>query len=81
MISRVTTGRPLSHDRSVQLNLPTPARALAIVAHPDDAEFQCGATFAKWADQGCIINHLVCTVGAKGTWDPHADTRALVATR
>jgi len=71
----------LSNDPSVQLNLPTPARALAIVAHPDDAEFQCGATFAKWAAQGCVINHLVCTDGAKGTWDPHADTRALVATR
>jgi LmbE family N-acetylglucosaminyl deacetylase len=54
---------------------------LAIVAHPDDAEFQCGATFAKWAAQGCVVNHLVCTDGAKGTWDPHADTRALVATR
>jgi len=27
------------------------------------------------------VNHLVCTDGAKGTWDPHADTRALVATR
>jgi LmbE family N-acetylglucosaminyl deacetylase len=71
----------LSHDRPVQLNLRTPARALAIVAHPDDAEFQCGATFAKWAAQGCVINHLVCTDGAKGTWDPQADTRALVATR
>ena len=65
----------------MQLNLPTPARALAIVAHPDDAEFQCGATFAKWAAQGCVINHLVCTDGSKGTWDPHADTRSLVATR
>jgi LmbE family N-acetylglucosaminyl deacetylase len=54
---------------------------LAIVAHPDDAEFQCGATFAKWAAQGCVVNHLVCTDGAKGTWDPRADTRALVATR
>ena len=71
----------MSHDHCVQINLPTPARALAIVAHPDDAEFQCGATFAKWAAHGCVINHLVCTDGAKGTWDPHADTRALVATR
>ena len=65
----------------MQLDLATPSRALAIVAHPDDAEFQCGATFAKWATRGCVINHLVCTDGSKGTWDPHADTKALIATR
>lgn len=65
----------------MRVDLPTPSRALAIVAHPDDAEFQCGATFAKWAAQGCVINHLICTDGAKGTWDADADTTALVATR
>lgn len=65
----------------MRLDLPTPARALAIVAHPDDAEFQCGATFAKWSAAGCVVNHLVCTDGSKGTWDPNADIDALVATR
>ena len=48
-------------------DLPTPKRALVIVAHPDDAEFQCGGTLAKWAAAGCVINHLVLTDGAKGT--------------
>jgi LmbE family N-acetylglucosaminyl deacetylase len=62
-------------------NLATPASALAIAAHPDDVEFQCGATLAKWAAEGCVVHHLVLTDGAKGTWDPHADTAALVATR
>src|ERR1051326_7297903 len=42
-------------------NLPTPARALAVAAHPDDVEFGCGATFAKWAASGCEIHHLICT--------------------
>jgi len=65
----------------MRIDLPTPSRALAIVAHPDDAEFQCGATFAKWAAQGCVVNHLICTDGAKGTWDAGADTAALVSTR
>jgi LmbE family N-acetylglucosaminyl deacetylase len=65
----------------VRLNLPTPASALAIVAHPDDAEFQCGATLAKWAAAGCVVHHLVCTDGSKGTWDADEDTAALVATR
>jgi LmbE family N-acetylglucosaminyl deacetylase len=68
-------------DAALHVDLPTPARALAIGAHPDDIEFGCGATLAKWSAAGCIINHLVLTDGAKGTWDPDADTAALVATR
>ena len=39
-------------------------------AHPDDMEFGCGATLAKWAAGGCRIHHLVLTDGAKGTWAP-----------
>jgi LmbE family N-acetylglucosaminyl deacetylase len=62
-------------------NLPTPTSALAVAAHPDDVEFQCGATLAKWAAAGCVVHHLLLTDGAKGTWDPHADTAALVAVR
>jgi LmbE family N-acetylglucosaminyl deacetylase len=65
----------------MNVDLPRPARALAIGAHPDDVEFGCGATLAKWAAHGCVINHLVLTDGAKGTWDPDADTDALVAVR
>ena len=65
----------------MQLNLPTPASALAIAAHPDDVEFGCGGTLAKWAADGCVVHHLVCTDGSKGSWDPHEDTLALVAQR
>ncbi len=62
-------------------NLPTPGRALAIGAHPDDIEFQCGATLAKWAAGGCTIDHLVLTDGSKGSWDPTADTAELIRSR
>ena len=62
-------------------NLSIPTVALAIGAHPDDVEFGCGGTLAKWAAAGCIVHHLVCTDGSKGTWDPKADTAALVVTR
>jgi LmbE family N-acetylglucosaminyl deacetylase len=65
----------------VSMNLVTPRAALAVGAHPDDVEFGCGATFAKWAADGCVINHLVCTDGSKGSWDPAADTAQLVLTR
>lgn len=63
------------------IDLPTPGRALAVGAHPDDIEFGCGATLAKWAAAGCGIHHLVCTDGAKGSWDPNADLAQLVALR
>jgi LmbE family N-acetylglucosaminyl deacetylase len=62
-------------------NLPLPARALAVGAHPDDVEFGCGATLAKWAAHGCEIFHLICTDGSKGTWDPATDPAELVVTR
>ncbi len=65
----------------MNVDLPTPAVALAIGAHPDDIEFRCGATLAKWADAGCVVHHLVCTDGSKGTWDPDADLAELVALR
>jgi len=63
------------------IDLPVPRRALAIGAHPDDIEFGCGATLAKWAAAGCEIFHLVCTDGSKGSWDPAEDQAALVARR
>jgi len=62
-------------------NIPTPARALAIGAHPDDIEFGAGATLAKWAAAGCELFHLVCTDGSKGSWDPTEDQSRLVTTR
>lgn len=62
-------------------DLPTPQRALAVGAHPDDVEFGCGATLAKWAAAGCAIHHLICTDGSKGSWDPAEDAARLVAVR
>jgi LmbE family N-acetylglucosaminyl deacetylase len=65
----------------ITVDLPLPARALAVGAHPDDVEFGCGGTLAKWAASGCEILHLVCTDGSKGSWDPDQDVAELVAMR
>ena len=62
-------------------NRDTPRVVLAIGAHPDDVEFGCGGTLAKWSAAGAVVHHLVCTDGSKGTWDVNADTVALVASR
>jgi LmbE family N-acetylglucosaminyl deacetylase len=66
---------------ATSVDLPVPRVALAVAAHPDDAEFGCGGTLAKWAAAGTLVHHVVCTDGSKGTWDRHADTAALVVTR
>ena len=80
----MAANEPGQPDPSISLtthNLPTPSSALAIGAHPDDVEFGCGATLAKWAAAGCVVHHLVLTDGSKGTWNPNADVPALIATR
>jgi LmbE family N-acetylglucosaminyl deacetylase len=66
---------------TISVDLPTPASALAIIAHPDDGEFRCGATFAKWSAAGTVCSYLVLTDGSKGTWDVQADVAALVIQR
>lgn len=63
------------------INLPPPSVALAIAAHPDDVEFECGATLAKWAAAGCVVHYLICTDGSKGTWDENIDQGQLIVTR
>jgi LmbE family N-acetylglucosaminyl deacetylase len=62
-------------------DLAVPTRVLAIGAHPDDIEFGCGATLAKWAALGAHCEMLVLTDGSKGTWDVDVDGAALRATR
>ena len=75
------TPAPPEAGLRVSRDLPTPAVALAIAAHPDDVEFGAGGTLAKWAADGCVVHHLVCTDGSKGTWDPTQDPTELVAIR
>ena len=44
----------------------TPQNILVILAHPDDPEFFCGATLARWARAGHSITYLLLTCGDKG---------------
>lgn len=74
-------GQPPVTAPTFTSNIATPAVVLAIGAHPDDVEFGCGGTLAKWSANGAIVHHLVCTDGSKGTWNPDADIAALVQSR
>jgi LmbE family N-acetylglucosaminyl deacetylase len=58
-----------------------PSRALAVYAHPDDADVACGGTLSSWAKLGAEIWLLVVADGAKGTDDPDADLGALARRR
>jgi LmbE family N-acetylglucosaminyl deacetylase len=60
-----------------KIELEIPKSALAIGAHPDDSEFGCSGTIAKWAKAGCEVHYLLLTSGDKGTEDPNADPAEL----
>jgi LmbE family N-acetylglucosaminyl deacetylase len=45
---------------------PSPQNILVILAHPDDPEFFCGATLARWARAGHNVTYYLLTCGDKG---------------
>jgi LmbE family N-acetylglucosaminyl deacetylase len=65
----------------ISRDIAVPEIALAIGAHPDDIEFGCGATLAKWAASGAVTHLLILTDGSKGSWDEADDLDALIARR
>jgi LmbE family N-acetylglucosaminyl deacetylase len=54
-----------------------PQRALVIVAHPDDIEFGCAGTVARWVQAGAEVCYVLCTSGDVGIAKPEL-TRAQV---
>jgi LmbE family N-acetylglucosaminyl deacetylase len=54
---------------------------MAIVAHPDDAEFSSAGTLAKFAKEGKRVYIVVCTAGNKGSPDPEMKDADLAALR
>ena len=47
-----------------------PESAMAIMAHPDDIEFSCAGTTARWASAGARISYVLCTNGDVGIAEP-----------
>jgi len=58
-----------------------PASAMAIVAHPDDIEFGCAGTCAKWARRGARIVYVLVTSGNSGSQDATLSREALAELR
>ncbi len=72
------------------MNAPEPApdlawpeqqKILVILAHPDDPEFFCGATLARWAKAGHEIIYCILTCGDKGTNDRELSPKKLCEMR
>lgn len=60
--------------------VPGDTRALAVMAHPDDADFGAGGTLATWVDEGFEVTLVVCTRGDQGGL-ADADIAAMGAVR
>lgn len=58
-----------------------PERALAVYAHPNDAEVSCGGTLATWVAAGAEVRLVVATRGEKGSFEPGTDPQALARAR
>jgi LmbE family N-acetylglucosaminyl deacetylase len=56
-------------------------RVLAVVAHPDDAEFWAAGTIAHWTDAGAEVTYCVLTDGENGSDDPGIPRQQIPAVR
>jgi len=45
-------------------------RALVVVAHPDDCDFGCAGSTARWTDAGVTVSYCLVTDGDAGGSDP-----------
>lgn len=56
-------------------------RSLAIIAHPDDAEFWIGGTVARWTAAGVQVTYAILTDGEGGGFDPDVPRSAIPSIR
>lgn len=60
---------------------PYQGPVLVVMAHPDDPEFFCGGTVARWASEGRQVTYCLLTRGDKGADEPGVDPDALADQR
>lgn len=56
-------------------------RVLVILAHPDDPEFFCGGTVARWVQEGREVIYVLATHGERGSDDPAMSPERLARIR
>ncbi|MEA2512200.1 MAG: hypothetical protein QOF33_3040 [Thermomicrobiales bacterium] len=60
---------------------PERKKVAVIFAHPDDPDFSCAGTVAKWTDEGHEVVYVLLTNGDKGSHDPEMSPERLVELR
>jgi len=56
-------------------------RAMVVTAHPDDAEYGCSGSVAKWTRLGWDVVYVLCTDGSKGSEDREITSEQLTELR
>jgi LmbE family N-acetylglucosaminyl deacetylase len=56
-------------------------RVLVVLAHPDDPEFFCGGTVARWSAEGSQVSYCLLTHGERGADGSGIDLQELAQTR
>jgi len=56
-------------------------KILIILAHPDDPEYFCGATIAKWIREGHEVDYCLFTKGEKGINNNYQVTKNIISMR
>lgn len=56
-------------------------RVLVVVAHPDDCDFGCAATTARWTDAGISVSYCIVTDGQAGGFDRSLPRERVAAMR
>lgn len=57
------------------------SRVLVVLAHPDDPEFFCGGTVARWSAEGSRVSYCLLTRGERGADGSGIDIAELAQTR
>jgi len=63
----VVVEKKIMIDESSTDEWEKPQKILVILAHPDDPEFFCGASIARWTNAGHQVIYRLLTCGDKGT--------------
>lgn len=56
-------------------------KVMVVMSHPDDVEFACGGTIAKWVSEGKEVYYVLFTRGDKGSNDPEMTSERLAKIR
>ena len=77
-MTRPMAPRPMSAPAAAP---PDGRPVLVILAHPDDPEYFCGGTVARWAAEGADVTYCLVTSGEKGADGEEGDSQELARRR